>query len=209
MGEMRRMFTAQDIRPNVDLAKMKEDPHLYALGPLAGLKGEITVVDSEVFVSKAGGNQAVVTQDPNAKAVFLVFSSVPAWRSIALPTNVLSETDLAAFLQNQMPAGTRSAFLVRGTAARARYHIQNYQGRAKDLTHEAHDKAKVFFELSETPVQLLGFFTNREEDGGLFVHRNQTTHIHVISQGRKSMGHLESIILSPGATLFLPEARQL
>jgi len=147
MGEMRRMFTAQDIRPNVDLAKMKEDPHLYALGPLAGLKGEITVVDSAVFVSKASGNQAVVTQDPNAKAVFLVFSSVPAWRLITLPTNVLSETDLAAFLQNLMSAETRSAFLVRGTAARGRYHIQNYHGKAKDLTHEAHDKAKVFFEF--------------------------------------------------------------
>jgi acetolactate decarboxylase len=203
------MFTDRDIRPNVDLAKVNVDPHLYALGPLVGLKGEITVVDSEVFVSRASGNRAVVTLDPQAKAVFLVFSSVPAWRSIALPTNALSETDLAAFLQSQMPARTRSPFLVRGSAARGRYHIQNYQGKAKDLTHEAHDKAKVFLELSDTPVQLLGFFTNWEADGGLFVHRNQTTHIHVISDDRKSMGHLESITLSPGATLLLPETRQL
>ena len=53
---------------------------------------------------------------------------------------------------------------------------------------------------------MVGFFSNREEDAGSFVHQGQTTHIHIISSDRKSMGHLESITLAPGATLFLPEA---
>ena len=43
IGQMRRMFTAHDIGPNVELSKMKSTPHLYALGPVAGLKGEIAV----------------------------------------------------------------------------------------------------------------------------------------------------------------------
>lgn len=205
IGEMRRMFMAHDIGPNVDLAKLKSASHLYALGPVAGLKGEITVVDSRVFVSRAHGKDAVVSVEPNASAIFLVHSSVSAWRSIAIPTNIVTDADLASFLQGQLPANSRSAFLVRGTAARAQYHIQNYQGKAEDLTHAAHDKSKVLFELTQTPVELVGFFTNREEDGGSFVHQGQTIHIHLISEDRKSMGHLESISLAPGATLLLPK----
>lgn len=205
IGQMRRMFTAHDIGPNVDLAKMKPTSHLYALGPLAGLKGEITVLDGQVLVSKAHGKDAFVSVDPNAKAVFLVYSSVRAWREITIPTNVVTHEDLASFLQSKLAAQSRSAFRVRGIATSAQYHIQNYQGKAEDLTHEAHDKSKVFYQLSQTPVELVGFFTNREEDAGSFVHQGQTIHIHLISDDRKSMGHLESISLAPGATLLLPQ----
>ena len=204
MGEMRRMFTAQDIRPNVDLAQIDKSPHLFALGPIAGLKGEITVSDGQVFVSQMRGAKPIVAIDPLVKAVFLVYASVPAWRPMEIPTNVLTERDLATFVGGQMRTNTRSAFLVKGTALTARYHIQNYEGKAKDLTHEAHDAAKVFYEISEAPVELVGFFTNREGDGGSFVHMGQTTHIHVITDDRKQMGHLESIKLAPGARLWLP-----
>ena len=205
IGHMRRMFMAHDIGPNVELRKVTQEPHLYALGPLAQLKGEITVVDGQVFVSKANGNQAIVTLDPGAKAIFLVYASVPAWRSITIPKNVATETDLATFLDRSLSPKARSPFLVRGTALRAKYHIQNYHGKAQDLTHDAHEKAKVLYDLSNTLVQLVGFFSNLEEDAGSFVHQGQTTHIHIISDDRKSMGHLESITLAPGATLLLPE----
>jgi len=204
LGEMRRMFTVRDIGPNVDLAQVNKEPHLYALGPLAGLKGEITVVDGQVFVSKANGKKPIVTIDPHIKSVFLVYASVPAWRSVDIPESVRTEKDLATFVESQLPKDTRSAFLVEGNALTARYHIQNYKGSAKALTHEAHDAAKVFLELTNATVELVGFFTNREGDGGSFVHMGQTTHIHIISKDRKQMGHLESITLAPGARLLLP-----
>src|SRR2546421_5862467 len=180
IGQMRRMFVAHDIGPNVELSKVIRQPHVYALGPLAGLKGEITVIDSHVFASKADGKRQIVSPDQNAKAVFLVYASVRSWRTVELPTNIVNEVDLAGFLEHSWPAKFRSVFLVRGTAVRARHHIQNYRGRAEALTHEAHDKAKVFYELANTPVQLVGFVTTREEDAGLFVHQGQTTHIHII-----------------------------
>ena len=198
------MFTARDIGPNVDLAEVNRNPHLYALGPVAGLKGEITVADGQVFVSKANGQKPIVTIDPNVKSVFLVYASVPGWRSVDIPESVRTEKDLATFVESQLPRDTRSAFRVEGNALTARYHIQNYKGSAKALTHEAHDAAKVFLELTNVPVELVGFFTNREGDGGSFVHMGQTTHIHIISKDRKQMGHLESITLGPGAKLLLP-----
>jgi len=206
IGEMRRMFMAHDIGPNVDLSKLSAKPHLYALGPVAGLTGEITVLDSSVLVSKAESGQARVSIEPGVKAVFLVYSYVSAWRSINLPTNVVTEPDLSSFLEHSTPANSRAPFLVRGTASNAKYHIQNYQGKPENLTHEAHDEAKIFFELPRSSVQLVGFFSNRDEDGGSFVHRGQTTHIHIISDDHKSIGHLESITLAPGAKLFLRSA---
>ena len=207
IGQMRRMFMAHDIGPNVDLQDVtKQQQHVYGLGPFAGLKGEVTIVDGEVFRSQVKGEHAAVSLDRDAKAVFLVYADVPAWRSVTIPTNVVSETDLATFLERSLPSNTRSAFLVRGTVVRSRYHIQNFQGKAEDLTHEAHDKSKVFFDLTDRRVQLVGFFSNREEDGGSFVHPGQTTHIHILSEDHNSMGHLESFSLAPGAKLFLPQA---
>ena len=207
LGEMRRMFTTHDIRPNVDLARIiNQNQHVYALGPVAGLRGEVTVLDGQVFVSKTSAGHAMVAIESNVKSVFLVYASVPAWRSINLPTNVLTEQDIAKFLETQVPTNSRSAFLVQATALSARYHIQNYKGKAADLTHEAHDKAKAFYEIANVPVELVGFFTNREGDAGSFVHMGQTTHIHLISTDRKQMGHLESIKLAPDAKVLLPQA---
>lgn len=205
LGEMRRMFTAHDIRPNVDLIKINTHPHLFALGPLAGLQGEVTVLDGNIFVSKIKSGAESVTVDPHAKSVFLVYASVPAWNSIPLPSNVLTEADLSRYLEEHLPSQSRSALQVHTTARTAQYHIQNYRGSAAALTHEAHDAAKVLISLTNTPVDLIGFFTAREEDGGSFVHRGQKTHIHLVSRDRKHMGHLESIQLGPGAQLLLPE----
>ena len=57
IGQMRRMFMAHDIGPNVDLQDVaKQQQHVYGLGPLASLKGEVTIVDSEVFTSQVKGD---------------------------------------------------------------------------------------------------------------------------------------------------------
>jgi len=74
------------------------------------------------------------------------------------------------------------------------------------LTHDAHDKAKAMYELLSRPAQMIGFSSNRDDDAGSFLHHGQTTHIHILSDDHKSMGHLESFTLAPGATLLLPEA---
>jgi len=208
LGQMRRMFTAHDIGPNVSLAKVNEAQHVYGLGPLAGLHGEITVLDGQIFVSRAGGKRPKVTIEPDSKAIFLVFEAVSAWRSISLPTNVSNESDLATFLEKQLPKNTRSAFRVRGVAAAARHHVLNYKGTPENLTHEAHDRAKVIYDVANEPVELVGFFTNREGDGGLFVHMGQTIHVHLITKDLKEMGHLEAIRLQPGAELLLPTASE-
>src|SRR3974390_201225 len=110
IGQMRLMFMAHDIGPNVDLRKiLKQEPHVYALGPAAGLTGEVTILDSQVFTSQVKGQKQTVSLNPSVKTVFLVYASVPAWRSVTLPTNIVSETDLATFLAQSLPANTRSA----------------------------------------------------------------------------------------------------
>src|SRR5215471_8973967 len=76
LGEMRRMFTAHDIAANVDLTQISSTPHLYALGPMAGLKGEITALDGEIFVSQVAAARPSVAVDPRTKAVFLVYALV-------------------------------------------------------------------------------------------------------------------------------------
>src|SRR5215831_10977231 len=93
IGEMRRMFTEHDIGANADIAKVSQIGHLYALGPLAGLRGEVTVLDSQVFVSTVSGKEPNVLINPNVQSVFLVYDSVSAWRSTTIPTNVITELE--------------------------------------------------------------------------------------------------------------------
>src|SRR5438046_1295758 len=53
IGEMHKAMHDGDVGAKVRLSDLAATPHLSAIGPLAGLKGEITVIDGHSFVATA------------------------------------------------------------------------------------------------------------------------------------------------------------
>jgi hypothetical protein len=69
-----------DVEGKVDLRSLTQQPHLYALGPRAGVSGEITVFDGEPSVARVVDRQVHVTADADHAACFLVYDHVSVWR---------------------------------------------------------------------------------------------------------------------------------
>jgi acetolactate decarboxylase len=80
------MFHEGQIGATVTLDSMLPDPDLYAIGALAGLAGEVTIVGGRAYLSCPDGD-ATRTETPsptNAAATLLVAARVPAWRSFPI-----------------------------------------------------------------------------------------------------------------------------
>jgi hypothetical protein len=54
-------------------------PHLYGLGPLEGLRGEVSIFGSVPSIARIEQDMVVTASSWRARACFLVWAQVPAW----------------------------------------------------------------------------------------------------------------------------------
>ncbi|MGB0068284.1 MAG: hypothetical protein WBQ11_09570, partial [Isosphaeraceae bacterium] len=77
LGEQRKVVRDGDLTGRVDLTALAKRPHLYAAGPLEGLKGEVTVWDGKASLARWEAGKVVTTEEFKGKACFLVYAQVP------------------------------------------------------------------------------------------------------------------------------------
>ena len=204
-----------DLAGRVPLASLRELKHLYAVGPVAGLRGEVTVLDGTPHVSvlDADGRPRELTEDEawRRSAIFLAYCDAP---KLGEPATLGAVADLAALRpaveRAALAAGVdldRTPFLVRvdGLAAELTYHVI---WKADDAPHgkAEHQKAKAKFTRRNVPVRLVGFYSRPGE--GRVTHPGNPLHVHVVlpdeaGEGEAS-GHVDAVRLEPGALLRLP-----
>ena len=88
-------------------------------------------------------------------------------------------------------------FLVKGTIESASVHIVNYQDDGKPMTKEKVGVLKTRFNLSNEPVEVLGFRSSR--------HATNPGNIHMHARTANAIYHIDEVKLAAGATLYLPE----
>jgi acetolactate decarboxylase len=203
-----RAVLAGDLGSHVSLERLAGLAHLYAVGPVAGLRGEITVVDGRPYVSRVEGGRIVVDRSFRHEAAFLVWAEVARWHDVDIPDTVLDGRDLEDFVVEQtresgMASETPFAFVVTGMAARVSLHILD---RRDDRPHsrERHEEIKVPFTIERCAVDVVGFCSQRH--AGIFIPAGRRTHMHVCSRDGGVAGHVDELRLGPGMTLRLPAA---
>lgn len=72
VGAMRDVMQKGDLSARISLDALAGLPHLYALGPLEGLKGEITIFDGVPSIATVEAGEMRVTSGFDHKAPFLV-----------------------------------------------------------------------------------------------------------------------------------------
>ncbi len=204
-GEMRNVMQKGNLAAHIDCADLRPLKHLYALGPVEGLRGEVTVFDGTPAVTTVeGGKPAVGESWP--KACFLVYAQVPRWQSTPLPAGVgsLAELEphvLAAAKKAGLDVDKPFPFLLSGTPAGVKYHVV-WKTDGLPHTKELHAKAKLAFEVAGREVQMLGFHSDKHR--GVFTHHDSNTHVHFRAADGKDSGHVDAAALVPGMTLHLP-----
>lgn len=207
-GAMSAMFAKNQTAGKYAVKPLLAKPHLYALGQLDKLTGEITVWDGKLRVSKVNGDIVETTTPKDAKAVFLVWSYVSQWRELTIPDEVKTLKQLEMFVaQKAVQAGHNTAkpfpFLLKGTVAKGDFYVINLAPDGTPHSREKHDAAKAHFPLENDAVNILGFYSTKHK--GIFTHHTSNMHLHVVTSDGEKMGHLDDLV--PGSTLrlYLPK----
>ena len=205
-GEMRDVMQKGNLDSHMDTATLRETKHLYALGPVEGLKGEITIVDGKPWIATIHEAKPHVSESW-PKACFLVYAQVPAWRKFAIP----KEFDTLEKLELHIRDAAKKAgvdiekpfpFLVTGSRSVLKYHLI-WKTDGLPHTKELHQKAKLEFEVKDREVKMIGFYSNQHH--GVFTHHDSNVHVHFHTIDDKDAGHVEALKLDGGMVLFLPE----
>ena len=209
VGAQRDTIMNGKLAAALDLNTLAGEEHLYGLGPLEQLRGEVTIADSRPSLTRVGPDGSLqVAESFNAGAPFFVWANVPRWRTVPIPAEIRSFQDLERFVpQAATAAGLDAAqplpFLVHGREELIEFHVLN---RVGDPPHnmEAHKKIQVTFELEKAEAVIVGFHSMRHR--GVFTPGDSNIHIHFQTPDNRNSGHIQKLELGQNAALSLPTA---
>jgi acetolactate decarboxylase len=200
-GSFREQMQAGRCDEGVALRPLLAKPHLYAIGPLAGLRGELLVWDGTVFTSRIVDGTPRVRIEPDASAAFLVASHVRRWRDVAVPDDVVTLPDLERWLPQAAaglglaPDRPHTVRLFAGVRS-AKLHVLDLPAGAA-LDPAAHVAAAHAVALGAAPVQLLGFLSPPGQ--ATCPIASPPLHLHLRTLLGDRVGHVEELTLSLGA----------
>jgi acetolactate decarboxylase len=204
VGAMHKAVHDADHGGKVSLEALAKQPHLNAIGPVEGLRGEITVIDGERWVAVMSPDGPAGSAD--VQAAFLAWSYVPAWTSVAIPEGVQTKRDVEAFIlraarEAGFPEGEPLVFRIDGRVREMDLHIiWHLPGDAPG--RESHERAKKPVRVKGEAVRVVGFWSERHR--GVFTPMVTPFHMHAVAGEGRVSGHVDDLLLEAGATLRLP-----
>jgi hypothetical protein len=208
-GALRSIMHEGKTEGNVALQSVIPGPHAYAVGALSGLRGEVTIWDDDVIVSFGEPGGAVRTPPeapPGETATLLVRAAVPNWTSHAVDHAIEAnrvDEELETVAKNAgLDIGSRIPMIIEAKAKSLEWHVL---AGLPDGGQSAHDGPRSVGTLSGTTVTLVGFFSRNDE--GVFTHMGEHSHVHMVTSGERMTGHVDAMVLEPGAIVRLPARR--
>ncbi len=210
MGALKNMMHKGDITAKADLKDLENSVHLYALGALENLKGEVQIFDSEPFNTMVIDSSLSFDNSFDKKATLLVFASVNQWKSINIPHNVVTYEQLAHYIsqsaqENQIQINEPFPFLIEGTTMSFDWHVINWEDGDTEHSHDKHINSGLNGTIENTQVEMLGFYSNSHH--AIFTHHTTNMHIHVKTADNKIAGHVDNLTLGQGMILKLPDSK--
>ncbi len=219
VGAQKDIFVSGKAASVVSLEDLSGRKGLYAMGPVDGLDGEITIFDSRPYITKVRGDGYVMDNTFKHGAFFLVWSEQSRWSDVLIPDNVKGYVDLQRFVKTQAQVAGIDVtkpfpFLLSGTPLEVKWHINIDRTEGNPITNELFAKSKQPFVTRNEPADILGFYS--EHHAGVFLTKytpvikedsgmQNAIHIHLVSRVSKASGHIDDITLGKYMVLRLPK----
>jgi Alpha-acetolactate decarboxylase len=219
VGAQKEIFKTGKAASVVTLEDLADRKGLYAMGPIDGLDGEITIFDSKPYITQVRGNDYTLDKTFKHGAFFLVWTEQTNWIDVPLPATVKGYMDLQNFVKEQaQKAGLDVTkpfpFLLAGTPVEIKWHINVDRTEGKPITKELFVKSKAPFVTKNEPVDIIGFYSDHHV--GVFLAEyapaikegsgmKNAIHIHLVSKTSKAAGHIDDITFGDGMVLRLPK----
>jgi acetolactate decarboxylase len=206
LGSQRQTILMGDRAAHLDLLTLKGRPHLYGIGPIQGLTGEVTIAEGRPSLARVGDDHLVhVTESYEAGVPFFVWAEVSAWQTKELPEEVGTYPELEKFVGE---AGARAGltqafpFVLTGRPELIDFHIVNATPDTPPGM-AGHQKIQIPFELRGQDVTFVGFWSNQHQ--GIFTPMGTNMHAHFQTLDNKISGHVQGLKLAQGMRLGLPK----
>ena len=219
IGAQKTIFATGKAASVVSLEELAGRTGLYAMGPVDGLDGEITIFDSKPYITKVRGADYTLDRTFKHGAFFLVWTEQTSWQDIPVPASVKGYVDLQKFVKERAGAAGIDVtkpfpFLLAGAPIEIKWHINVDRTEGKPITKELFVKSKQPFVTKNELVDIIGFYSDHH--GGVFLSQyapaikegsgmENNIHIHLVSRTTGAAGHIDDITLGEGMVLRLPK----
>ncbi|UPK37823.1 acetolactate decarboxylase [Bradyrhizobium sp. 186] len=181
----------------LDLRMLKGTSHLWGLGALGGLTGEITIADGLSLLARVGTDRSIqVTEGYDGDAKICVWAEVPSWQITPVPPDIRTYSELETFVGDAgKKAGLSQAFpfVVTGRPKQIAFHVVDAKPDALPGT-DAHQAIQIPFEVHRSEATPVGFWSSQHE--GIFTPKGSKIHVHFQSRDNKASGHVQALDLT-------------
>lgn len=213
-GKLHEVLAQGQHQARIRLGELTRQPHCYAVGALAGLNGEVTIVEGEIVASSVGsaGTPVSPRKPHETSATMIAAAYVPRWVETTIDRDVDPDgwepflRQVAA--EHGLDTSKPFPFVVEGDMIALEMHVINGAcpiraariGITLPETQQPYRKS-----CEEIEGKLVGFYA--EESVGDVTCHGAKTHTHVVlktQNGQSTTGHVEKVGLKAGAVLHLP-----
>ena len=194
-----------ELAGNINLDTIANKEHLYGLGPVEYLAGELLIVDGQAYRSSVLTDSTMQVEATFAvKAPFFGYANIEHWTEQNLPDDVQTIPQLEQYVDQLTQQAKRPFFFcLQGTIESATIHIVNLPKGSKVSSPDEAHQGLTKYQLVNEEVEIIGFFSTEHQ--AILTHHDTFLHMHLITQDRQKMGHLDEVKLIPATTkLYLP-----
>lgn len=206
-GALHTMMSG-DIRATAYLDSLSKKQHLYALGALENLKGEIQIFDGKALNSKVASEELVLDSTFDKKAALIVYAEIDDWTSVDIPNGINSSAKLEKFIEeqainNKIDTKKPLPFLIEGKAQSLSWHVINWKDGDTIHTHKKHQESGMNGILANEKVEIIGFFSKSHK--AVFTHHSTFLHMHFKTKNEGLAGHVDELKIGSNMILKLPK----
>jgi acetolactate decarboxylase len=205
-GALRDIMHKGDLSGKIWLDSLQNKSHLYGLGALENLKGEILIFDGDPIISTVKEISLNIEKSFDHTAALLVYTQVRKWKEWKLPENILNSQELESFIletakNHNLEREEPFPFIITGTIKEGKWHVIDWKEGDMEHTPEKHKASGLKGTVQNQGVRIVGFYSNKHQ--GIFTHRSLNIHMHVVTDDGSTAAHLDNFI-SGVNTLWLP-----
>lgn len=206
-GNFSKIMEMREAPGIVSLQPMQGNQHLYGLGALQSMHGEVTIIDGKLLVSRGTANDGHISKvTPQDSAAFLATAIVKNWIAVPIPPNLnqasFEKFVLVAISKAGISNNVPFPFLVKGEIKNLQWHV--ISAISSDVNTNSFHPEKKQFNTSSTTGILVGFYSGKQLEG-IISHKGNLFHIHFTDKSLHYSGHVDQFEIGSNTTLFLPQ----
>ncbi|MCB0761466.1 MAG: acetolactate decarboxylase [Flavobacteriales bacterium] len=206
-GALKNIMHKGDLSAKANILDLQSMPHVYALGAVENLKGEVLILDGMPMISSENDGELDISRSFDHRATLLVYASVEQWNEVPVNQPLNSYEDLEEFVgqmaeQSGIDVDQPFPFMIKGMVSKLNWHVINWPEGDTEHSHEKHITSGLHGSFADREVEILGFYSNSHH--AIFTHHTTNMHMHVLTNDGQIAGHIDDMIPGSEMQLLVP-----